>query len=130
MNCMDMSVPMWPPDFFLDCSRLCDIMFFDDVGVDLFASTITKSSYQPTSISTIVDIQKHLFMENRQILSNMLNKYTILFDGILKVYPHRLVHLDIVQNATPWHLCAYPVAHIHLEVFKAEQVRLCNIGVL
>ena len=105
-------------------------MFFDDVGVDLFPSTITKSSYQPISISTIVDKQKHLFMENRQILSNMLNKNVILFDGILKVYPHRLVHLDIVQNATPRHLRAYPVAHIHLEVFKAEQVRLCNIGVL
>ena len=64
------------------------------------------------------------------MLSKMLNKHTILFDGILKVYPHRLVHLDIVQNATPQHLRAYPVAHIHLEVFKAELVRLCNIGVL
>ena len=69
-------------------------------------------------------------MENKQILSNMLNKHTILFDGILKVYPHRLVHLDVVQNATPQHLRAYPVAHTHLEVFKAELVRLCNIGVL
>ena len=97
-------------------------MFFDDVEVDLFASTITKSSYQLTSISTIVDTQKHLSVENRQILSNMFNKHTILFNGILKVYPHRLVHMDVVQNATPRHLCAYPVAHIHLEVFKAEIV--------
>ena len=130
MNCMDMSVPMRPPDFFSDRSRLCNIMFFDDVEVDSFASTITKSSYKPTSISMIVDTQKHLSMENKQMLSKMLNKHTILFDGILKVYPHRLVHLDIVQNATPQHLRAYPVAHLHLEVFKAELVRLCNIGVL
>ena len=53
-----------------------------------------------------------------------------LFDGTLKVYPHRLVHLDVIPNAIPRHLRAYPVAQIHLEVFKAELIRLCNIGVL
>ena len=82
INCMDISVPMRPPDFFSDRSRLCNIMFFDDVEVDLFASTITKSSYQPTSISTIVDTQKLCSIENKQMLSKMLNKHTILFDGI------------------------------------------------
>ena len=60
----------------------------------------------------------------------MLSKHTILFDGILKVYPHRLVHLDIIPNATPCHLRAYPVACIHLDVFKTELLRLCDIGVL
>ena len=60
----------------------------------------------------------------------MLEKHLTLFDGILKVYPHHLVHLDIAPNAIPKHLRAYPVAHIHLDVFKIELQRLCNIGVL
>ena len=105
-------------------------MFVDDVEVDSFASTITKSTYQPISISTIIDAQQHLTVEHRNTLFIILNKHTVLFDGILKVYPHRLVHLEIIQNATPRHLRAYLVAHIHLDVFKAELERLCNIGVL
>ena len=117
-------------DFFSYCSRLCNIMFSDDVEVDSFVSTITKSTYHPISISTIVDTQKHLSVEDREILSNMLNKHTVLFDGILKVYPHQLVHLDILPNVTPHHLCAYPVANIHLNVFKAKLSHLCDIGVL
>ena len=105
-------------------------MFVDDMEVDSFASMITKSKYQPVSISTLVDAQKHLSVEDKNTLSVMLSKHTILFDDILKVYPHRLVHLDVIQNATPRYKLAYPVAHIHLEVFKAELSRLCEIGVL
>ena len=60
----------------------------------------------------------------------MLFRSTILFDGILKVYPHQLVHLDILPNVTPCHLRAYPVANIHLHVFKAKLSHLCDIGVL
>ena len=105
-------------------------MFSDDVEVDSFTSTITKSTYHPVSISTIVDTQKHLSVEDREILSTMLSKHTVLFDGILKVYPHQLVHLDTIPNAVPHHLRAYPVAHIHLEVFKAELLCLCDISVL
>ena len=57
MNCMDMLVPMRSSDFFSDCTRLRNIIFFDDVEVDSFASTITKSTYHPISISTIVEIE-------------------------------------------------------------------------
>ena len=110
MNCIDTSVPMQSPAFFYDCTWLRDVMFFDNVEVDLFASTITKFTYHPVSISTIISMQKHRSVGHRNMLSVMLNKHTILFDGILKVYPHRLVHLDVIQNATPWHLRAYPIS--------------------
>ena len=58
----------------------------------------------------------------------MLTKHVTLFDGILKVYPYCLIHLDIIPNAIPCHLHAYPVAHLHLDVFKAELIQLCDIG--
>ena len=38
--------------------------------------------------------------------------------------------MDSIPNATPCHLRAYPVAHIHLDVFKAKLLRLCDIGIL
>ena len=130
MNCMDMSVPMRSPDFFTNHTRLHDIMFFDDVEVDSFASLIKQSKYKSISISDVINTQLHLSSNQRTILSTMLAKHVTLFDGILKVYPHRLIHLDIIPNAVPRHLRAYPVAHIHLDVFKAELLRLCDIGVL
>ena len=74
MNCMDMSVPMQSPDFFYDQSWLRDIMFFDNDEVDSFALTITKSTYHPVSISTIIDTQTHLSIEERNTLSIMLSK--------------------------------------------------------
>ena len=130
MSCMDMTLPMQSPNYFSDHLGLRNIVLVDDVEVDSFALMITKSTYQPILISTIIDAQNHLTVEHRNTLSKILNKHTILFDGILKVYPHRLVYLDIIQNATPRHLRAYPVPHIHLDVFKAELEKLCNIGVL
>ena len=105
-------------------------MFIDDVEVDSFALTITKSMYQQESTSTIFDAQKHLTVNHRNKLSIMLNKHIRIFDGILKVYLYQLVHLDIIPNATLWHLSPYPVAHIHLDVFKAEYSCLCDIGIL
>ena len=60
----------------------------------------------------------------------MLSKHMVLFDGILNVYPHRLVHLDIFQNVTPCHLHTYPWTHIHPDEFKTEIVRLCQNGAL
>ena len=127
---MGMSVPMQSPDSFSDCMCSCTLMFVDDVKVDSFASTITKIKYHQTSISTIVHTQRHLSVKHRNTLPTMLHKHTDMFDGILKVYPHRLVHLDIILNDSPCLLCACLVAHIHLDVFKAELVRLCYIGVL
>ena len=116
--------------FFSDCTCLCNMMFSDNVEVDSFTSTITKSMYHPVSISTIVDTQTHHSVEGRKKISVMLNKHRVLFDGILKVYPHQLVHLDIIPNATPFHLHAYPMANIHLDVFKAKLSCLFDIGVL
>ena len=58
-------------------------------------------------------------------------KYQTLFDGKLKVHhPHKQVQLELLSNAIPRHQRAYPVAHIHLEVFKIDLQRLCDIGVL
>ena len=65
MNRIDMSVPMRSPDYFSDCTRLCELMFVDNIEVDLFALMITKSKYQPVSISKIINVQKHLSVKDK-----------------------------------------------------------------
>ena len=50
----------------------------------------------------------------RSCLRTILVKYQTLFDGTLKVYPHKQVHLELLSNAIPRHQRAYLVAHKHL----------------
>ncbi len=53
-----------------------------------------------------------------------------MFDGTLRVYPHKKVHIDIDPNAKPVHSRLYPVPQIHLKTFKTELNHLVEIGVL
>jgi hypothetical protein len=53
-----------------------------------------------------------------------------MFDGILGVYPHKKVHIDIDPNVKPVHSRPYPVPQIHLKTFKKELNHLVEIGVL
>jgi hypothetical protein len=129
MNCMDMSDPMHNPDLFSNNTQLCDIIIFDDIEVDSFASLIKESKYKSISISDAINAQSHLTSDQCATLSTMLAKHVTLFDGILKVYPNCLIHLDIIPNAVPYHLHAYSVAHMHLDVFKAELLQLFDVGV-
>jgi hypothetical protein len=126
--CLFLCAVLVPSLIAVDYKILC---FFDDVDVDVdsYASLIKESTFKSVSISDIVGAQMHLLSEEYHSLSNILNKHTTLFDGPLKLYPHCLVHVDMIPNAIPWRLQTYPVAHIHLEVFKAKLIHLCNIGV-
>ena len=96
-----MSVPIQSSDFFPYRSCLSSFMFSDVVEAESLASTITKSTYHPVSITTIVDTQSHLSIKDRKILSTMLNKQKVLFDGILNIYSHQLIKLDKVPNSIP-----------------------------
>ncbi len=60
----------------------------------------------------------------------MLNEHNKLFDGTLRVYPHRKFHIDLVPGAVPTHFRPYALLVIHLEAFKKESIHLIKIGVL
>jgi hypothetical protein len=53
-----------------------------------------------------------------------------MFDGTLRVYPHKKVHIGIDPNAKPVHSRPYLVPRIHLKTFKKELNHLVEIGVI
>ena len=130
MECMDITIPMRPSNFFDNTIRLRDVLAFENDDFDSHATAITLAKYKATSIIDIVQKQLHLSSQNRDQLFLVLNRHSRLFDGVLKVYPHRLIHLDLLPNAAPTHQRAYSIAHVHREVFKNELSRLCKVGVL
>ena len=71
----------------------------------------------------------HLTAQQKEDLKAVLNTYTKLFDGTQGVYPHQKIHIDFVEGAVLKHARLYPVATIHLDVFKKELLYLVDIGV-
>ena len=63
MTCMDMSVAMCSSEFFTDNICLRDILFFDDVDVDSYASIIKELTYKSVSIADVIAAQSHLLSE-------------------------------------------------------------------
>ena len=93
MECMDITIPMHPSNFFDDTICLCDVLSFDHDDFDSYATVITMAEYKATSIFYIVQKQLHLSSQNHDQLFSVLNRHSHLFDGVLKVCPHRLMHL-------------------------------------
>jgi hypothetical protein len=60
----------------------------------------------------------------------VLNEHAKLFDGTLRVYPHRKFHINLISGAVPKHFIPYSIPVIHLEAFKKELNHLVKIGVL
>jgi hypothetical protein len=60
----------------------------------------------------------------------MLLKHEALLDGTLGCYPHKQIHLQLLDGADPVHQKAYPVAPSHQEALLEELKHLVEIGVL
>ena len=126
---MDIEVPMRPRNYFDDPWRLNEALrpdkLFDDF--DALATSIDRAKYDYVSTDDIAMAQSHLDNSQRDQLATMLRKFQKLFDGRLKTNPHGKVHLDLMPGAVPKH---QRLAQKHLDVFKDELQRLCEIGVL
>eukprot|EP00957_Ditylum_brightwellii_P123154 9390101-Ditylum_brightwellii.AAC.1 len=66
----------------------------------------------------------------QKLLQQVLEKTPTFFDRKFGLYPHRKIHLEVQEDAKPYHAKAYLVPHGHLEVFKQELLHLVAIGVL
>lgn len=102
----------------------------NDFETSCMLANIKPAEYKKANVEEVAQAQKHLTPKQRNELQELLKQFPKLFSGELGKYPHRKIHLDIDPAAKPVRRRPYPVAHAHLNLFKGELDRLCEIGVL
>jgi hypothetical protein len=133
MEWFDSSIPLCPPGV-LD-SKEFDAMedmfhiqvedkIFGEDWLECFATEILDTKYEKTDIAKVVKGLTHLNAHQKADLLRVLQKNNKMFDGTLRVYPHKKVHIDIDPNAKPVHSRPYPVPRIHLKTFKMNSTIL------
>jgi len=91
---------------------------------------ILDAKYNAADLEEIAAEQEHLTSEEQQMLHELLNKFTDLFDGTLGQWTDTAYNIELCPDAQPYHAKAYPIPRVHLETLKTEVDRLCEIGVL
>jgi hypothetical protein len=95
-----------------------------------FGTTTLDTKYKWTDVAEVIDKPLHLNIHQTADLLQVLHEYEKMFNGTLRVYPHKKVHIDIDPNAKPVHARPYPVPHVHLSTFRKELDHLVKLGVL
>jgi hypothetical protein len=73
---------------------------------------------------------RHLDAHQRKELLNLLLEFEDLFDGTLGIWDTEPVHLELKDDAKPYHGKLYPVPKAHKETLMKEIQRMCDIGIL
>jgi Retroviral aspartyl protease len=74
-------------------------------------AAILDAEYEQIDTNHLAEQQFHLNRSQRRDLANLLEKFTKLFDGTLGVYPHKKMHLELIQaTCSPTSLCCASVS--------------------
>jgi hypothetical protein len=99
--------------------------------LDTFAVAIADSAYDEMDVHRVIKENcSHLEKSQQDELRALLFKHFKLFDGQLHTYNGPKVDIELQEGAKPVHRRAYPCPRIHLETYKKELDRLCEVGVL
>ena len=98
--------------------------------MELLARTILNATYNKVDLDKVVNDQKHLNKKQRSELKKVLIKFEKLFDGTLGIYPHRKVYIELLADEVAKHVRPYAVPRVHLEAFRKELLRLCELNIL
>ncbi len=118
MEWFDCSIPLCSPEG-LDSKEFnaMEDMFhiqvedkiFGENWLECFATEILDAKYEKTDVAEVVKGLTHLNAHQKADLLQVLQENYKIFDGTLRVYPHKKVHNDIDPNAKPVHSRPYPV---------------------
>jgi hypothetical protein len=75
-------------------------------------------------------LPQHLSAPEKQALFQLLNQYSLLFQGKFGLFPGAPVTIKLKPNAKPYHGRAFPVPKIHEQPLKNEVNRVVTLGVL
>ena len=103
----------------------------EDAGLYDSYAGIAESTYDKMNVDEVIDTNcPHLTDTQRKQLRDLLLKHDKLFDGTLRTYTDKKMDIELLPEATAVYRRPYSVPYLHMEVFKKELQRLCDIGVL
>ena len=91
---------------------------------------ILDAKYEPADLKQVCKEQHQLNEEEQEMLHQLLNKYSDLFDGTLGKWQMEDYDVELRPDAKPYHAKAYPIPRVHVNTLKMEVERLCEAGVL
>jgi hypothetical protein len=129
------TIPFHKPNFFEDNEQIQPILTIPPQSVQQWESNaitaLSRSVNTKADIQDVVNQQVHLTEEQRQKLLQVLQKYPKLFSGELGKYKRRKFHIELKEDAQPYHCKApYPVANINLPILKEELDAQCKDDIL
>ncbi len=82
---------------------------FGEDWLECFATEILDAKYDKTYVAEVLKGLTHLNAHQKADLLQVLQENNKMFDGILGVYPHKKINIDVDPNAKPVHSRPYPV---------------------
>ena len=125
-------IPFHPPGYFEDIETMRRVITIPPVRIDrLEAHHLAAAQSTKADVYEVVNGQEHLETYQRNDLLRLLLKFPKLFDGSLGRYPKRQFHIDLQEDAEPYHCRQpYPCPQANREVYKKELERQCKEGTL
>jgi len=90
---------------------------------------ILDANYSKVDINEYVDNLRHLNTQEKRLLKETLNSHKNLFQGGLGTLNIKPIHLELIDNAKPYHAKAFPIPQSLEKTTKVEMERLRGIGV-
>ena len=112
------------PSFYIDNDHS------DEELDEMYAGEIKEAKYEKVGLDEVIEQQKHLNLSQKMQLRAVFKGFETLFDGKLKKYLGKKIHLELKDDAKPVHCKPFPVPQKHADVFKKECKRLCDEDVL
>ena len=105
--------------------------------IDIFADNpiigdqfLLDSNYVPTDLQELINKQDHLTDDQKQDLLAIWQDCGKIFDGELREYPDRTLHLHLKPDAQPVHHRHFSVPRNIHDTFTKELWRFVDIGIL
>ena len=86
------------PIYEYECSK-CDKIFEE---LQSFSTDTAGRKYEAVSTEEVISQQEHLTGQQKRRLKSVLDKLTTLFDGKLGCYTGKKVHLNLIDDFTPF----------------------------
>jgi hypothetical protein len=129
------TIPFHDAGFFANNDRIRSLLSIPPARVQQMEShqivAVTETKETRITVEEVISQQDHLSEEQKMQLLGVMNNHQILFDGKLGTYPKRKFHIELKDDAVPYH-CKQPysVAAVNMPVLKKALDRQENMGII